>query len=192
MALYNLIIAVCWGVFILYWIISAFGVKRDINRGPWWHFWLLRFFIAFAILTWAWSRSSLGHVMQYLPLFNSTQNNIPLAILGTAFTVLGIGLAIWARVHLGRNWSPAPAMKEAHELVTSGPYRLVRHPIYTGIMLAALGSALVTPTWLFMFVIISGVFIWRVKTEEGFMMQLFPTQYPDYKKRTWALIPYIW
>ena len=71
------------------------------------------------------------------------------------------------------------------------PYALVRHPIYTGIILAALGSTLTSPVWLIMFFIVSSMFIWRKDVEENLMIQI-PNQYPEYKERTWALIPFVW
>lgn len=106
---------------------------------------------------------------------------------------LGLALAIWARKHLGTNWSREPSVQAGHELVTSGPYRVVRHPIYTGILAAIFGLVLVGGTlWLIMFGGMLLMFVWRVKREEEFMMQLFPQQYPEYKKRTNALIPFVW
>ena len=108
-------------------------------------------------------------------------------------SVLGIGFAISARYHLGRNWSGVPSVKEGHELVTSGPYKLVRHPIYTGILLAALGSAL-AGSLIGLFVLVFGtiVFLRRIKREEKIMVELFPNEYPAYKVRTKKLIPYLW
>jgi protein-S-isoprenylcysteine O-methyltransferase len=115
-----------------------------------------------------------------------------LPAIGSMLCVAGIALAIWARLHLGRNWSPAPALKEGHELVTSGPYRLVRHPIYTGILTALLGSSLVSIAALIALVVVGAMFIWRVGAEEKLMMQQFPNEYPQYKRNTRALIPYVW
>ncbi len=113
-------------------------------------------------------------------------------LFGTFLTLLGTALAIWARIHLGRNWSAAPALKENHELITSGPYQRLRHPIYTGLLIAALGSTLVTSGWLLALLIMSITFTRRVHIEEKLMLQQFPEQYPSYQKRTWALLPYIW
>lgn len=109
-----------------------------------------------------------------------------------ALTVIGVSLAIWARVHLGRNWSPRPAVKERHELVTTGPYAYVRHPIYTGLILMAFAVALTGSIWgICIFVVASLVFTLRIDKEEKIMLGLFPNEYPDYRKRTKALIPFI-
>jgi protein-S-isoprenylcysteine O-methyltransferase Ste14 len=84
-------------------------------------------------------------------------------------------------------------MKEGHGLVTSGPYRYVRHPMYTGGFIACLGSAIVCGgAFVFLLVILGSLFLWRVSAEDKLMAQQFPTEYPDYKKRTKALIPFVW
>ena len=186
------VIIVAWAAFILYWIFSAFGVKKDITAGnPWvrWGFLRLVIAIALAIII---SQNLLGirHIAGDGLIF---WHNPALNLVGAIFTAAGVAFAIWARWHLGRNWSPHPAIKEHHELVTSGPYRFVRHPIYTGMLLAALGSAFAIGwPWVIVFIIVSIVFVWRIHTEERFMMQLFPDQYPAYRARTKALIPFIW
>lgn len=114
-------------------------------------------------------------------------------ILGVILCVLGLAFAIWARRDLGRNWSGTPSMKEDHELVTSGPYRFVRHPIYTGMILALFGSVLASGIiWLVIFIIFCINFLYQLPVEEKYMMQLFPNEYPEYKKRTKALIPFVW
>src|SRR6185437_13420947 len=115
------------------------------------------------------------------------------AILGLVFVAAGIAFAIWARIHLGRNWSGTPSIKKDHELVTSGPYRFVRHPIYTGIILALIGNVLVAGLpWIAALILFGVIFLFRIPKEEGYMMQLFPDQYPEYRKHSKALIPFVW
>lgn len=188
MELISTITAASWIAFILYWIISSFGIKRDMKRTAWWQNVWVRM-TAMGILV-AWVIGSIAKSANHQPIFGR-EPMLPTAGLGVVLTILGIAFAIWARAHLGRNWSPAPAIKENHELITSGPYATVRHPIYTGMLIAALGSGLVYATWFIMFVIALFVFLRRVRIEESFMMSQFPNQYPEYKKRTWALIPFI-
>ena len=188
------VLLISWVGFIGYWIVSSFGVKRDRVRGVWWRFWWVRITLVIVVISFLWDTSSLGRAVQHsyvLQLLN-TRAYGALALLGVVCTLCGIGFAMWARVHLGRNWSPAPSVKEGHELVTSGPYALMRHPIYSGIMLASLGSALVSPAWIIMLGIVTVIFVWRVHAEEQLMIEQFPELYPGYKKRTWALIPYVW
>jgi protein-S-isoprenylcysteine O-methyltransferase Ste14 len=184
------IIIGCWCIFIGYWAISSLSVKRDISRSPWQRFWWLRVIVAAVVIGWLWGTSRLGKAAQYS--WFSHLHSDALAALGAIICMAGIALAIWARVHIGRNWSSSPALKEDHELITSGPYSLIRHPIYTGVILATFGSTLASPAWLIMFFVVSALFIWRVHVEEALMIKQFPDKYPAYMKRTWALVPYIW
>ena len=186
------ILIACWAALVLTWVVTAFGVKRDINRSAWWRFWWVRIILVGVVASLVANGLLRGRVLYLVGFVSPISGNVPLIVLAVALCFFGIALAIWARLHLGRNWSPAPALKEEHELVTSGPYRLIRHPIYTGIILAMLGSALASPAWLVVLVIFTVMFVWRVHVEEKLMMQQFPDTYPQYKKRTWALVPYVW
>jgi len=186
MNIYAWIVAASWGAFLVVWVVSSFGAKRDIGSTSW-----LRsrwFRGAFALIIIGWASSKLGNASFHIGLMPPGV----LPAIGSILCVAGIAFAIWARLHLGRNWSPAPALKEGHELVTSGPYRLVRHPIYTGIITALLGSSLVSIAALIALVVVGGMFVWRVGAEEKLMMQQFPDEYPQYRQHTWALIPYVW
>ena len=100
---------------------------------------------------------------------------------------------VCARQHPGRNWGQTVSIKKGHELVTSGPYRYVRHPMYAGGLIAAIGSAIVCGSaFIFLLVILGALFLWRVGAEDKLMAEQFPNEYPEYKKRTKALIPFIW
>ena len=109
---------------------------------------------------------------------------------GVALCVLGFGLAISARWHLGRNWGMPMSRKEQPELVTSGPYAHLRHPIYTGLILAMLGSAIgVNVFWAVLLIPVGAYFIYSARREEAVMLQLFPEQYAAYMSRTGMLVP---
>lgn len=198
-----LLIIISWFSYIVYWLVSAIGVKKDKSekglRSWWWSrpVFVIRLFIALIIIAsviyfrgkiWIFNRNGIIYQLQMV-----STSFIP-AYMGAIICFLGIVLAIWARRYLGKNWSPHPALKEGHELVTSGPYSLLRHPIYTGILTSILGSVITTGNlfWLIIFIIVAFNFINRTRIEEGLMKQQFPDQYPEYKKRTWALIPYIY
>jgi len=184
MRIFSWLVIAFWVVFYLFWAISYHGTKRVIHRANRWIGGSVGIVVVIAILL---SRLAAFNIQ----LFPHTDG---VKVTGTALCGLGFALAIWARKHLGKNWSREPSIQAGHELVTSGPYQFVRHPIYTGILAAIFGSALVVDSmvWPIMFVGLFLMFVWRVKAEEEFMLQLFPQQYPEYKKRTSALIPFVW
>lgn len=104
----------------------------------------------------------------------------------------GLSLAVWARVYLGRNWGMPMTRKDEPELVTSGPYRFVRHPIYSGILLAVVGTALtISPYWLLAAAIIGAYFVYSARVEEGLLVESFPTSYASYRATTKMLIPFV-
>ena len=115
-------------------------------------------------------------------------------VVALVLCVAGMSLAIWARRDLGRNWSATPTIREGHELIVSGPYRFVRHPIYSGILLALFGTAIASGNvlWLVALASFLGLFAFRMRAEEQLMGAEFPDQYPSYAARTRALIPFIW
>ena len=111
---------------------------------------------------------------------------------GLAFFVLGLALAVWARVYLGGNWGMPMSQRADPELVTTGPYGRIRHPIYTGIILGMIGRrAAVSPYWLIAVAILGAYFLFSAVIEERTMAKLFPADYPPYKHATKMLIPYI-
>jgi protein-S-isoprenylcysteine O-methyltransferase len=115
-------------------------------------------------------------------------------ILGILICLLGMLFAVWARRTLGLNWSANPIeLKENHELVSSGPYRLVRNPIYTGVMFALLGTFIGEGQLrvFLLFVLIAIGMIVRTRIEGKLMAQQFPESYPEYKKKVKSLIPWI-
>ena len=114
--------------------------------------------------------------------------------MGAILVALGLAFTVWARWRLGRNWSGSVTVKQDHKLIESGPYRWVRHPIYTGLLVALAGTALVNDHWLSYAGIPPALFgMWRKwKAEESFMRETFGEAYRAYTARTRALIPLIW
>lgn len=113
--------------------------------------------------------------------------------IGTAILAAGLLFTVWPRRVLGRNWSATVTLKEGHELVRVGPYRWIRHPIYTGILLGFAGSAIARGEWRgVLAVFIAGIALWRkLRMEERWMIELFGGRYEQYRRETWALIPYL-
>ena len=111
---------------------------------------------------------------------------------GALLTLAGLLFTVWARVHLGRNWSGTVTLKQGHELVTSGPYALVRHPIYTGLLLAFAGSALVRGEWrgILALALVYGSFWFKLRHEEAWMREQFGAVYQAYSERVPALLPF--
>ena len=189
MTLYNWIVVACWFVFVVYWALSSFNTKRTASgrysalSGT-----LLR--IAGAIVVLLILRA--GYISGLnAPALSAAAHPVA-GTLGAACAVIGIAFAVWARTHLGRNWGMPRAVKENPELITSGPYRYVRHPIYTGVLLALLGSMLVAgPWWLVVFAIACAYFFYSAKQEEKRMRAAFPDAYPAYMRRTKMLIPFV-
>ena len=112
--------------------------------------------------------------------------------IGLVLFAVGLGFAIWARVHIGRNWGTPMTQKEEPELVTSGPYRLVRHPIYSGILVAGFGTA-VALSWVGLIVVaMAGTyFLYSATVEERSLTEQFPDTYPTYKRATKMLVPFV-
>jgi protein-S-isoprenylcysteine O-methyltransferase Ste14 len=111
---------------------------------------------------------------------------------GAVLFVLGLGVAVWARRHLGRNWGTPMSHKADPDLVTSGPYRRVRHPIYSGLLLAMVGTAVAVIWYWIIVVVIAGVyFVYSAEQEERYMASQFPDVYPEYKRSTKMLIPFV-
>lgn len=119
--------------------------------------------------------------------------NLPLFVAGTAVVAIGLLFCVWARVHLGANWSASVTVKQGHELVRTGPYRLVRHPIYTGLLLALIGTALARGDIQgFAAVAIAGAAFWqKLRIEERWMQETFGDAYARYRAEVPALVPFV-
>jgi len=117
--------------------------------------------------------------------------NLTIAMLGMLLTMLGVAFACWARFILGRNWSSVVQVKQDHELIQRGPYRWVRHPIYTGLLLAFLGTGIAIGEWRgpICVVIVAVSFWFKLRLEERWMRENFGAAYDQYMQRTKALIP---
>jgi protein-S-isoprenylcysteine O-methyltransferase Ste14 len=124
------------------------------------------------------------------PVFTVT---LPIALAGFGLAICGVGFSIWARLILGENWSSSPTIKQDHTLIVTGPYRAVRHPIYAGLLIALLGSALQHGLVRSFFAVLTcavGLYL-KVSVEEQFMVQRFGEAYLRYRTNVNALVPYV-
>jgi len=130
-----------------------------------------------------------------LPLLNDrfVPSTPSLPWLGAALTLAGIAFAVWARVVLAGNWSGSVTLKRGHELVVQGPYRWVRHPIYTGLLTALIGTALARGEWRGLIAVaIAAASFWRkLRLEEALMGRQFGETYARYAERVRALVPFL-
>lgn len=186
MAVYGVILGFIWLAFIAVWIIGMFTAKRTRHRN-----WLGGIGWRIAIVT---SIILLVHyhLIDTQDHLSGVVQNPVLGFVGVVLAALGVALAIWARFYLGRNWGMPLSVKENPELVVSGPYAHIRHPIYTGILLAFLGSALIDWWWAIIFLWSAAYFVYASHGEEKLMQKEFPDAYPAYKARTWRLVPFIY
>jgi protein-S-isoprenylcysteine O-methyltransferase Ste14 len=186
--LYESFFPVVWIAFLLYWQIKAADTKATQRLEPAASRILrvLTFLIAFLLL----STTRIPLRWLYLPLWRSGFWSF---WLGAALTVAGLLFAVWAREHLGRNWSRSVTIKQGHELITTGPYALVRHPIYTGILTGFLGvaAAISEVRGVIVFALIFLVFWRKLRMEEKWMRSEFGETYATYARGTAALVPYL-
>jgi protein-S-isoprenylcysteine O-methyltransferase Ste14 len=186
-ALLALFIPVCWLIWATIWFAAARSVKKTIRReddisrltnsAP--------LFIAGVLLAFP---------RQWLGILGAGWHLVGFAtyILAAVLVAAGLGFAIWARYHLGRNWSGVITVKEDHTLVGTGPYALVRHPIYTGLLVAIIGSAIARADLAALLAIACASFsiIRRVDIEERWMSETFGEAYARYRLETPALVPF--
>ena len=177
----ELIFAVGWGAFWLYWLVAAFSMKR--GRIPWSRELRIRAVIVVVVIVLVRVGAFRHHRVNSDPWRDA---------IGLVLFALGLGFAIWARVTIGRNWGTPMTQKLEPELVTGGPYRLVRHPIYSGILVAGIGTA-VALGWLWLIAVgLAGVyFVYSATVEERYMTEQFPDAYPAYKRSTRMLVPFV-
>jgi protein-S-isoprenylcysteine O-methyltransferase Ste14 len=186
--LYRYLIPAVWLSWAIYWWILARHNKVAVRRES--------------------SMSRLSHLGPLLiALWLLWAPDVPLPVLGKRFlpvaawpfwtgfalTTAGIVFAVWARRHLGGNWSGIVTIKENHELIKTGPYAIVRHPVYTGLLLAFIGSAIARGDWqgLLAVALAAAAFYHKLRIEERWMREQFGAAYQEYSLRVPALVPYV-
>lgn len=175
----------CWVLLVLYWNLGARSVKSAaepqdftarLARMPVW--------LGFVLFVAAWV-----HPFGPVAMPRTTQSKS----IGVAICSLGLCVAIWSRKILGAEWSQDVELKQGHKLVERGPYRFMRHPVYTGHLLMGLGTAIASGlvvAFVGLASFAAGFWI-KLNQEERLLLRGFPNEYPAYKARVKALIPYI-
>jgi protein-S-isoprenylcysteine O-methyltransferase Ste14 len=185
---YQWILAAIWLTWLVYWMLARRNIKRTVRKEEIGSRLLHVIPILLAALLLLFNRVPIGFLNYQL---------FPRSIwelwLGSLITVIGLLFTVWARVHIGRNWSGMVTVKDNHELITSGPYGIVRHPIYTGLLIAFIGSAVVRDEIRgVMAVVLVFAALWRkLRLEERWMHELFGDQYLAYCQRVPALVPFL-
>jgi protein-S-isoprenylcysteine O-methyltransferase Ste14 len=180
------IVEACWVVFLIVWAITSFQANRSVRRGLNSAGVIWRIIVLVIVVG-----LSQGVARGWIP--RPTPFPYGVQLIGVPLTVLGIGFAIWARMTLGKNWGMPMTLREKPDLITGGPYAFVRHPIYTGIIFAMLGTAFTFGAWWFFILLIAfGYFLISSRQEEKDMTQHFPDAYPAYMARTKRLIPFVY
>ena len=177
----EIVFVIVWAAFWLYWLVAAFSMKR--GRVPWSRELGIRALIVVVAILLIRLGAFRNHGLGTGPWE---------AGLGLALLALGLGFAIWARVHIGRNWGTPMTQKDEPELVTSGPYHLVRHPIYSGILVAGIGTAVALSfMWLIVVALAAIYFIYSAIVEERYLTEQFTDAYPAYTHSTKMLVPFV-
>lgn len=177
-----------WILFAAYWLLSALNRKKTkqresiVQRLAYISPLLIAFFFLYN------PRADFGWLATYF-----VPHTPEVRWAGVAIMVVGMAIAVWARVHLGTNWSGVVTLKEGHELIRTGPYRNIRHPIYTGILIAFLGNAIVNGQvrGLIALAIIWASFFIKARREETFLAQEFGSKFDEHTRLTGMFFPKI-
>jgi protein-S-isoprenylcysteine O-methyltransferase Ste14 len=177
-----------WTAWALYWWLTSRDVKETLRREPLLSRALhLGPMLAAAAILWSPRIGVEPLDTRFMPWAPWTFTA------GALLTIGGLAFAVWARRHIGRNWSAIVTLKQDHELVTSGPYALVRHPIYTGLLSGFLGSAIALGQWrgLLAVAVVYLALLRKYRLEERWMRERFGIAYDAYRARVKALVPFL-
>lgn len=186
--IYNYLLAAMWLAYIVYWWSISANVKAT-KRSEGATSRIVRVILLLCVM------ALLG--LPHFPVAVLSRRFLPAGAWtfwsGAALTACGLLFSLWARHCLGQNWSVTVTVKEGHELVTSGPYALVRHPLYTGLLLALGGCALAVGEWRgLLAVALAFAVLWpKLRLEEKWMREQFGESYEVYSKRVARLVPHI-
>ncbi|HCQ12190.1 isoprenylcysteine carboxylmethyltransferase family protein [Flavobacterium sp.] len=179
-----------WISLLLFWIISGRNNKQSIYKESFFKrflFYWLPLLVAILLLG---PGEWFGHT---LIRENFVEQTNLVGVIGLSVSFVGLLIACWSRYLLGKNWSLSVQKKENHELINSGPYSILRHPIYTGILLIFIGNTIIVGDYrgIIAVVIVFISFWFKLKKEEKWLIEIFGEDYHNYKKTTKAILPYL-
>jgi|ERR1041385_3992691 protein-S-isoprenylcysteine O-methyltransferase len=182
------IIFICWGIFFIVWVLAAIFTKRTVYHQSGAE--RLRYM---GVIVIGWYLLFRGHRLPYPFNLRIIPETYAILVLSSILCVCGLVLCLWARAILGRNWSGTVTLKENHELIVRGPYRFVRHPIYTGLLAMLLATAIQHGHIAGMIgVVLVFISFWiKLSAEEELMLKQFPDDYVAYRQRVKRIIPFM-
>jgi protein-S-isoprenylcysteine O-methyltransferase Ste14 len=181
------VVLIAWGIVLFYWVKNWKNVKPTVDKPRS----KIRipdigiFFIVLALLA-----TKIINIIQYYP---SRDIHLSLTIAGTAMVLVGLVISILGRKALADNWCLTIDLKKGHKLITTGIYRYVRHPIYSGLTFMGVGTVLVSQQLAVVAILLVAlvIFVFRIKKEERLMMNVFSEEYQEYRKKVKAIIPFL-
>ncbi len=188
-----IVIPALWFAWFVYWNIAAIGAKAVRRRESWGSRAAHIVPLTLAVMLLAIRPSPPPPAWAewlYLPFLPTTAAGY---WIGVAILAAGLGFSIWARISLGGNWSGTVTLKQGHELIRTGPYRFVRHPIYTGLLAGFVGSAIAIGEWRgpVAVALVLYAFLRKIRLEERWMMETFGARYAAYRAEVRALVPFV-
>jgi protein-S-isoprenylcysteine O-methyltransferase Ste14 len=184
--IYSMPFAVLWPAWGLSWLVAAFWASKAAARPPMREqllYWAM-VIVGSVAIGYGFATGQRG--MEWMPFDTKEQILFVVAL-------VGLGITWWARIHLGTLWSGTVTRKAHHKVIKTGPYAIVRHPIYAGISLALIATVLLRPNWLGIAgaALIIASFVIKYRLEERFLMQELGPEYKHYRKETPALVPFL-
>ena len=182
-------VALLWGIWLAGWVISSGATAKTVFQAPRTSQLAHSLFVSAGALLLFFHPSNLAPFRHHLFSSPGWVGWLPVALVA-----IGLGFAGWARYHLGRMWSGRVTLKENHAIIRTGPYAIVRHPIYTGLFVALIGSFLADPTLASVAglgLLTIGLLI-KIGQEEELLTEHFGDSYDSYRRNVSTLIPYVW
>ena len=192
MTIFGWLISASWAILVSYWCVAGAAAVRKIGtRWIWWREIAVRLGFIAALMLLLQIEAAAGVLPT--PTLDLLNSNMLVGFVGFLLVALGVGLATAARARLGSGWVASAGAQISTELITDGPFAVVRHPLYGGLLLAILGSAIgQSVLWVVPLILYGPGFVRSARREEDLLIGLFPERYRDYMSRTKRFVPFLW